>query len=286
MASAVARSRERALAVTYDGDDPRLLEKIAPLIDVIEVSPDAVAASDGSRRYVRPPVLDEYAALRGKKVLIAHGVGLSIGSFDRWNDDYLHLLDELFARFDLAWHSEHLAYTTVAGENTGTMFAMPRSEDALDLICERVRRLQERYRVPFLLEHVIQLLPDAPAEYTPAGFLNAVTSRTGCGLIVDAYNLECDVHNHGLNLAAFLDELDCSAIRELHLAGGVEHDGFYLDVHSGAVRDSTLALGLEVIRRAPALAVVTYEFLKEAVPVLGHDAICAELTRIRTALLQ
>jgi len=52
------------------------------------------------------------------------------------------------------------------------------------------------------------------------------------------------------------------------------------------VRDSTLALGLEVIRRAPALAVVTYEFLKEAVPVLGHDAICAELTRIRTALLQ
>jgi uncharacterized protein (UPF0276 family) len=286
MASAVARSRERALAVTYDGDDPRLLEKIAPLIDVIEVSPDAVAASDGSRRYVRPPVLDEYAALRGKKALIAHGVGLSIGSFDRWNDDYLHLLDELFARFDLAWHSEHLAYTTVAGENTGTMFAMPRSEDALDLICERVRRLQERYRVPFLLEHVIQLLPDAPAEYTPAGFLNAVTSRTGCGLIVDAYNLECDVHNHGLNLAAFLDELDCSAIRELHLAGGVEHDGFYLDVHSGAVRDSTLALGLEVIRRAPALAVVTYEFLKEAVPVLGHDAICAELTRIRTALLQ
>ena len=286
MASAVARSRERALAVTYDGDDPRLLEKIAPLIDVIEVSPDAVAASDGSRRYVRPPVLDEYAALRGKKALIAHGVGLSIGSFDRWNDDYLHLLDELFARFDLAWHSEHLAYTTVAGENTGTMFAMPRSEDALDLICERVRRLQERYRVPFLLEHVIQLLPDAPPEYTPAGFLNAVTSRTGCGLIVDAYNLECDVHNHGLNLAAFLDELDCSAIRELHLAGGVEHDGFYLDVHSGAVRDSTLALGLEVIRRAPALAVVTYEFLKEAVPVLGHDAICAELTRIRTALLQ
>ena len=218
--------------------------------------------------------------------LIAHGVGLSIGSFDRWNDDYLRLLDELFARFDLPWHSEHLAYTTVAGENVGTMFALPRTEQALDPVCERVRRLQERYRVPFLLEHVIQLLPDAPAEYCPAGFLNAITTRTGCGLIVDAYNLECDAHNQGLDIAAFLDELDCSAIRELHLAGGVEHDGVYLDVHSNAVRASTLALGLDIIRRAPALSVVTYEFLTEAVPVLGHDTICAELARIRAAMLQ
>jgi uncharacterized protein (UPF0276 family) len=289
MASADVRSRERAppaLAVTYDGDDPRLLERIAPLIDVIEVSPDAMAASNGDRTYLRPSVLHEYAALRGQVNLIAHGVGLSIGSFDRWNDDYLRLLDELFARFELAWHSEHLAYTTVAGENVGTMFAMPRTEEALDLVCERVRRLQERYRVPFLLEHVIQLLPDAPAEYTAAGFLNAVTSRTGCGLIIDAYNLECDAHNQGLDVAGFLDELDCASIRELHLAGGVEHDGFYLDIHSGTVRDSTLALGLDVIHRAPNLSVVTYEFLKEAIPVLGDNAICAELARIRAAMLQ
>jgi uncharacterized protein (UPF0276 family) len=289
MASADARSRERAapaLAVTYEGGAPRLLERIVPLIDAIEVSPDAIATASGGRTHLRPSVLDEYTALRGQVNLVAHGVGLSIGSFDRWNDDYLRLLDELFARFELPWHSEHLAYTTVAGENVGTMFAMPRTEEALDLVCERVRRLQERYRVPFLLEHVIQLLPDAPAEYSPAGFLNAITARTGCGLIVDAYNLECDAHNQGLDIVAFLDELDCSAIRELHLAGGVEQDGFHLDVHSGVVRESTLALGLDIIRRAPKLSVVTYEFLKEAIPVLGHDTICAELTRIRAAMLQ
>jgi uncharacterized protein len=289
MASADARSRERAppaLAVTYEGDDPALLERIAPLIDAIEISPDAIAAFDGGRTYLRPSVLDEYAPVSGQLKLIGHGVGLSIGSFDRWNDDYLRLLDSLFDRFDLAWHSEHLACTTVGGENVGTMFAMPRTEEALDLVCERVRRLQGRYRVPFLLEHVIQLLPDAPGDYSPAGFLNAITSRTGCGLIVDAYNLECDAHNQGLDITGFLEELDCSAIRELHLAGGVEHDGFYLDVHSAVVRESTLALGLDIIRRAPALSVVTYEFLKEAVPLLGHDTICAELARIRAAMLQ
>jgi hypothetical protein len=287
MASAVARSRERtppALAATYEGDEPALLERIAPLIDVIEISPDAIATSDGKRTYLRQSVLDEYASVAGQVDLIVHGVGLSIGSFDRWNADYLRLVDGLFARFKLAWHSEHLAYTTVAGENVGTMFALPRTEEAADLICERVRRLQDRYGVPFLLEHVIQLLPDAPGTYSPAGFLNAITARTGCGLIIDAYNLECDAHNQGLDVAAFLDELDCRAIRELHLAGGVKHDGFHLDVHSGTVDDSTLTLGLDIIRRAPSLSVVTYEFLKEAVPVLGHDAICAELARIRAAV--
>jgi uncharacterized protein (UPF0276 family) len=289
MASVDATSRMHtppALATTYEGDDPRLLERIVPLVDIIEIAPDAISGFDGKRAYLRESVLKEYAAVHGQVDLIAHGVGLSIGSFDHWNEIYLHLIDELFARFDLAWHSDHLAWTMIAGENVGTMFPLPRTEEALDLVCGRVRRMQDRYRVPFLLEHIVQLLPDAPAEYTPAGFLNGITSRTGCGLILDAYNLECDAHNQGLDIPAFLGELDFAAVRELHLAGGLELDGFHLDIHSGTVRDSTLTLGLDIIRRAPRLSVVTYEFLKEAVPLLSHDTICTELARIRRAISQ
>ena len=275
-----------ALATTYEGDDPALLERIAPLIDVIEIAPDSIARSDSKHARLRPEVLDEYASVLPRVDLVAHGVGLSIGSFDRWNESYLRLLDGLFSRFDLHWHSEHLACTTVAGENVGTMFALPRTEEALDLVCERVRLLQERYRVPFLLEHVIQLLPEAPAEFTPAGFLNAITKRTECGLILDAYNLECDAHNQGLDVRAFLDELDLSRVRELHVAGGVEHNGFHLDIHSRTTPDTTLALALDIIARTPNLRVVTFEFLKEAIPSLGHQAICAELARIRQAIQQ
>ncbi len=275
-----------ALATTYEGDDPELLRRIVPLIDVIEIAPDTIAGSKASQADLRAPVLDEYAAVAGRVDLIAHGVGLSIGSFDRWNETYIRLLDQLFSRFDMAWHSEHLACTTVDGENVGTMFALPRTDEALDLVCERVWRIQERYRVPFLLEHIIHLLPEEPAEYSPAGFLNAIVSRTGCGLILDAYNLECDAYNQGLDVPAFLDELDFTAVRELHLAGGVEHEGFRLDIHSGLVRESTLNLGLDIMRRAPHLSVVTYEFLREAVPLIGHDAICSELARIRAAISQ
>lgn len=275
-----------ALATTYEGDAPELLERVAPLVDFIEIAPDAIAYSDGARTSLRKSVLDECDGVLGQVGLIAHGVGLSIGSFDRWNETYLHLIDELFGRFDLAWHSDHLAYTMVAGENIGTMLTLPRTEETVDLICGRVRRIQDRFRRPFLLEHVIQLLPDAPAEYSPADYLNAITSRTGCGLILDAYNLECDAHNCRLDIAAFLDELDLTTVRELHLAGGVEYDGFQLDIHSSTVSDSTLALGLDIVCRAPNLSVVTYEYLKQAAPVLGTEGICAELTRIRRAICE
>jgi uncharacterized protein (UPF0276 family) len=275
-----------ALATTYEGDDPELLERLAPLVDMIEISPDAIAGSDGKRARLRPEVMDEYARVSSQVRFVAHGVGLSIGSFDHWNENYLRLLDELFARFDLAWHGEHLAYTEVAGENVGTMLALPRTQEALDLICERVGKIQARYKVPFLLEHVIQLLPDAPAEFTPAGFLNAITSNTGCGLILDVYNLECDAHNQGLDISGFLEELDLAAVREMHLAGGVQQNGFQLDIHSRVVGDSTLKLAREVAARAPGMRAATYEFLKEAIPSLGRDTICAELARVRKAMRQ
>jgi hypothetical protein len=147
-----------------------------------------------------------------------------------------------------------------------------------------VRILQERYRVPFLLEHVIQLLPTNVEPFTPAGFLNAITSATGCGLIIDAYNLECDAYNQGLDIGAFLDELDLAPVRELHVAGGVQHKGFQLDIHSRPVRSATLALAREIVARAPNLQVITYEFLKEAIPTLGYDVICAQLRQIREAM--
>jgi uncharacterized protein len=287
MASAAAHLHSHSapsLAVTYEGDDIALLERIVPLVDTIEISPDTIARSDGKRASLRPEVLEEYQAVQPDVNFVAHGVGLSIGSFDHWEEGYLCLLDELFARFSLQWHSEHLAYTVVAGESVGTMFALPRTDEALDLVCERVRLLQERYRVPFLLEHVIHLLPDSPGQYTPAGFLNAITSRTGCGLLLDAYNLECDALNQGLDIIAFLDELNLEPVRELHLAGGVRHKGFHLDIHSSVTSELSLEVGLEIIRRAHGLRTVTFEFLKEAVPLLGHDAICAELTHIRQAI--
>ena len=268
------------LATTYEGGDAALLARIVPLVEYLEITPDSIARRVSGSARLDAPTLEELRGLaRGRKVLV-HGVGMSIGTASGWNEDYLRLLDDLLPEVDALWHSEHLGLTMIEGEHLGSMLALPRTERMLDLISERIRRLQEAYSLPFLVENIVHILPDAPADYTDAGFLNALAARTGCGLILDVYNLECDAHNYGFDTEAFLAELDLRHVREIHLAGGTMHRGYQLDVHSRLVADSTIALARHVLKNAPNVRAITYELLREAVPVLGHEAIADELGRL------
>ncbi len=270
------------LATNYQGGDPTFLERILPWVDYIEVTPDSIAEFREGKYALHEATMSELKNLSRDAQLVVHGVGLSIGSFDGYSQHYIRLLDDLMEQLDVAWHSEHLGYTLVDGEFLGTMLPLPETEEVLDLISERVRELQERYGLPFLLENVAHILPKDEGDYSEAEFLNALTTRTGCDLLLDVYNLECDAHNHGLDIEAFLAQLNLKTIREIHVANGVEHQGFVLDIHSRLTRDSTIALAQKVIAMAgESLCALTYELLGEAVPVLGHQAIIDELARLQ-----
>lgn len=284
MESGTATAGRPAIGTTYDGGDPALLERLIEVADYLEVAPDSIAAGPGDDLRIKREVLDEWRGAAEQVAIVAHGIGLSIGSASGWNEPYLRLLDELTETVPLRWHSEHLGYTTVDGEPLGTMLALPRTEQALDLLCERVTRMQDRYPAPFLLENIARMLPDPDGDYDEAGFLNELCKRTGCGLLLDVYNLECDVHNHGLDIDRFLAALEPGTVHELHIAGGTEAGGMKLDVHSRQADPSTLALAARVAATAPAVWGATYEVLPEAVPVLGHDVIVNEVTRLRGVL--
>jgi uncharacterized protein len=273
------------LATTYEGGDPLLLERICPLVDYLEISPDSISQMSAPGCALNPAIMRELSDVAHTKPFLIHGVGLSIASASGFSADYVRLLDELFSRLPVAWHSEHLAYTMVDQEQLGTMLPPPRTQEALDMLCERVAYLKARYQVPFLLEKVVRFLPEYPGDYSEAEFLNALCRNTGCGLLLDVYNLECDHRNFGFNIEQFLRELDLNNVLEMHLAGGVEYNGFQVDVHSHVTQESTLAIAREALTRAPNVRAVTFEYLKEAIPRLGHDGICGELKRLRHTLL-
>jgi hypothetical protein len=172
----------------------------------------------------------------------------------------------------------------VDGEHLGTMLVPPRTKEVLELVSERVRMIQERYGKPFLLEHVVNLFPDPGGDYTAAGFLNEIVRRTGCGLILDVYNLECDAHNGIVSTGDFLEELDLDAVREIHVACGTEDRGLQVDVHSRLTRDCTLELLRGVLSIAPNVEAVIFEILGPAVPSVGVEAIAKELQRVRAAI--
>lgn len=284
-ASVAAPGTRPGLAMTYEGYSPGLLERILPLVDYIEVTPDTIARGDGADAHLDPVAMAELATIGDDARILVHGVGLTIGSHEGWSERYIRLLDSFLEQIEVVWHSEHLGYTTVDGEHLGTMLPPPRTDEVLELVCRRVEAIQARYGLPFLLENVIHLLPDYPGDYSAAGFFNAIAAQAGCDFLLDAYNLECDAHNQALDVPAYLDELDLTRVREVHVADGTEHRGYRLDIHSGLTRDVTLAIAQDVVARANgAVQVVTYELVEEAVSVLGQDAIADELTRLRRLL--
>lgn len=272
------------IGTSYEAADPAFVERILPLIDYVELIPDTLAVREGRRTRIPAQTLRQLEGMAEQATLIVHGVGLSIGSADSWNEDYFRLLDQILETVPVAWHSEHLAFTHVDGHFTGTMLALPRTQEALDLVADRTRRILARYPLPFLLENTVNLLPDPPAEMSEAAFLNRLAFDSGCDLLLDLYNLECNAHNQGYAAADFLAELDLSRVRELHLAGGTEHAGLMLDIHSRRTRDSTQRLLPEVLARAPAVEAVIYEVMPEALPVLGHPAWADEIEQLETLL--
>jgi len=278
------RGPRAAVGTTYEGRDPELLQRILPLVDYLEVTPETISELRDGEVVLSEEVMAELKEVSKSVAIVLHGVSLSIGSHDGWSSGYFRLLDDFLERIEVAWHSEHLGYTKVDGEHLGIMLALPRTEEALELVCQRVRTIRERYPLPFLLENIVNVVPGATGEYSEAAFLNALSERTGCGLILDTYNLEVDAHNHGLDVASFLDELNLKNVREVHVARGVEHNGFLLDVHSQLAHQSTIRLAQQVVQGAAGNArVVVYEFMPEATDGLGRDNIGAHLADLRSA---
>lgn len=273
------------LGVSLSAVDPDFLERVLPLVDYLEVDPELVAEHIDDRPRIQSQALELIADAARHVPIIIHGTGLSLGSHNGYNDTYLRLLDELLTVTTPCWHSEHLGYTHVDGEFLGTMLTLPRTAQTLDMVCTRISEITARYSFPFLLENIIRLLPDEPAEYTEAAFLNAIVERTGCGLLLDLYNVECDSQNNGFDIPAFFDELSLEAVREIHLACGEESDGLLLDVHAHPTRECTVTLAREVSAKTGWLQCITFELLKDALAWVGLDGVELELRRLRAVLL-
>lgn len=269
------------LGATYEFKHPSLLEKIFPYINYIEITPDSISRNDGVKITIPDETIEEIKEISRYKKIVIHGVGLSIGSFEGYSEEYIRLLDKLYNDIEFEWHSEHLGYTKVNGETLGTMLSLPRTEETLEMICSRVSEIKNKYNKDFLLENIIRIIPDYDSKYSEAEFMNLISENTGCGFILDAYNLECDEYNHGFDIDAYLNELNISRVKEIHIANGTIEDGFKMDAHCETVMESTINLTNRILKLPGCnVQMVNYELLDQAIPVLGEEKITDEFKRL------
>ncbi|MFF4580762.1 DUF692 domain-containing protein [Streptomyces sp. NPDC001389] len=173
---------------------------------------------------------------RGVRV-VPHGVSLGIGGADRPDAGKLAALGERAVALGAPVVTEHIAFvrTSSPALEAGHLLPVPRTRDALAVLCENVRIAQDALPVPLALENIAALVSWPGEELTEGQFLTELVERTGVRLLVDVANLHTNRVNRGEDPAAVLDAIPLEALAYVHVAGGVERDGVWHDTHAHPV---------------------------------------------------
>jgi uncharacterized protein len=277
------------VGLSYQAPMSSFILRAVGVLDFLEVIPDLLWTDRGrgaAPRYVDDPdgvaFLDQ---VRAHVPVIAHGIGLSIGSAHGFDRDHVEQVARWHGRLSFPWHSEHLAYNRVELDgsevNVGVTLPLPLEEETLELLVPRIGYVLDRIPVPFLLENNVYYFELAGPGLDEAHFMNELCRRSGCLVLLDLHNLYTNSRNHSFDPFAFLERLELQHVAEVHVAGGLEHDGFYLDAHSGPVPEPVWELLDWTLPRCPNLGGVTFELLGSWFEPMGEERLTEQLQRLK-----
>ncbi|MCQ4210644.1 DUF692 domain-containing protein [Streptomyces longispororuber] len=218
------------------------------IADVVEAMPGIDWVEAVAENVCPGHLPDSLLRLRERGVtVVPHGVSLGLGGADRPDEQRLA---ELAARAEALGSplvTEHIAFVRAGGERTasqlleaGHLLPVPRTRDALDVLCENVRIAQDALPVPLAVENIAALFGWPGEEMSEGQFLYELVERTGVRLLIDVANLHTNHVNRGEDPAKALDELPVEAIAYVHVAGGFERDGVWHDSHAHPVPQPVL----------------------------------------------
>ena len=247
--------------------------------DMLEVTLDHCMAGGAK---VRAAIFD----LVDRIPLNAHGIGLSIGTDVPLDLAYLDEVAALVDRLKAPAYSEHLAFTRVPGRDLANLLPLPKIQAVAESIIDKIRIVQSRVPVPFLLENISYVFEWPDSEMSDAEFLTLICRETGAGVLLDIENLCLNAANHGSDPGEFLDALPAGIVKEVHMAGGTSVTenslprAFRADSHSHPVSNDTLELlGYALKRQTPLTIVLERDDRLDA-----HDEILNDVDHIRACV--
>ncbi|MGZ3769008.1 MAG: MNIO family bufferin maturase [Bdellovibrio sp.] len=167
-----------------------------------------------------------------------HGVSMNLGSCDDLDFDYLKKLKDLVQKIDPAIVSDHLCWTGVKGFNVHDLLPVPYTFEALQLMVEKIDRVQNFLGRRILIENPSSYLEFTQSEMSEWDFLKTLTEKADCGLLLDINNIYVSSVNHNFDPLEYLRTLPQERIGQIHLAGHSTMKGGYLiDTHDHPVCD-------------------------------------------------
>ena len=262
---------------------------IAGLADVVEIEPQTMWRPLPGGGWQLSEAAYEWAAGLGRPAL-AHGVAFPVGGCQPPDPAGVALTAESARRVDAAHWSEHLSFNRAAPAGSGggvidAGFFLPpaQSPDGVARAAGHVAAYQAASGLPFLIETGVSYLQPRPGELSDGAFVGGVAEAADCGILLDLHNLLANERNGRQPVDGVLAELPLDRVLEVHLAGGFEAQGFWLDAHHGPPEGELLALARRVLPRLPNLRALIWEAVPESLAALGVGgvrAILADLHRL------
>ncbi|HSW15349.1 MAG TPA: DUF692 domain-containing protein [Solimonas sp.] len=208
---------------------------------------------------------------------VTHGLSLSIGSPAPLDEDFVRRLKVFLDLHGIADYTEHLTYCS-DDAHLYDLMPIPFTEEAVDYVAARVRRVQDILERRIALENASyyavlstsagddrssSMTPaDVPStsardnrssSMTPAAapaqqmseieFIRAVLERADCDLLLDVNNIYVNSINHRYDPVKFLDALPAERVRYIHVAGHYhEAEDLRVDTHGADVIDPVWSL--------------------------------------------
>jgi len=219
--------------------------------------------------------------LSAKHPLVCHGLSLSLGAVEPFDQTYLLKLRRFLDEHAVPVFSEHLSYCSDDGQLYDLM-PIPFTDEAVHHVAGRIRQVQDALGRRIAVENISYYA--APYQGMPEiDFLRAVLAEADCDLLLDVNNIHVNAINHCYDPHEFLRALPGERIAYFHVAGHYdEADDLKVDTHAAPVIPDVWALLDEACRvfgPRPALLERDFNF-----PPFAELA--AEVATVREILLR
>lgn len=209
-----------------------------------------------------------------------HGIGLSLGSNEPISKQHLKKLKTLIERFQPALVSDHLSWCSLQGNFFNDLLPIPYTQEALNCFVTNVNQVQDFLQRQILVENPSSYLEYKNAEFSEPEFINQLSQRTGCGLILDLNNIYVSAINHQFSVEKYLQTIDHNAVQEIHLAGftdtQIDNNRLLIDTHSTLVSQPVWNIYQKYIAETQTEAVTLIEWDAD-IPEL--DVLLSEATK-------
>lgn len=190
-----------------------------PKLPFFEISPENYIGRGG-----RFPA--KMRALAERYPMLSHGLSLSLGGKDPFEQAFLRDLRSFLDSVEAPWHSDHLCFSSVDGKVLHDLLPVPFLDAEVGRIAERIQRVQDAIGRPMAIENVSFYMHPGRAEMSEAEFLARVCEAADCKLMLDVNNAFVNAENFGHDVNDWLSKVPLHRVVQMHVAG---HDWFDRD---------------------------------------------------------